>query len=64
MAKTSKANSKKQAASTSNLSDDGRRSMIEEAAYYKAEQRGFTPGHEDQDWIEAEKDVAMKVQSS
>ncbi len=28
--------------------------MIAEAAYYRAEQRGFAPGGELQDWLEAE----------
>jgi len=28
--------------------------MIAEAAYYCAEQRGFEPGHELEDWLEAE----------
>lgn len=27
-------------------------------AYYKAEARGFEPGHEIQDWLEAEAEVA------
>jgi hypothetical protein len=27
------------------------------AAYYKAEARGYEPGHELQDWLEAEADV-------
>jgi hypothetical protein len=27
------------------------------AAYYRAEQRGFEPGHELEDWIAAEKEV-------
>ena len=31
-----------------------RRLMIAEAAYYCAEQRGFEPGHELEDWLEAE----------
>jgi Protein of unknown function (DUF2934) len=31
-----------------------RRQMIAEAAYYRAEQRGFAPGGELQDWLEAE----------
>jgi len=34
-----------------------RRKKIEEAAYFKAERRGFTPGLELQDWLEAEKEV-------
>ncbi len=28
--------------------------MIAESAYYLAEQRGFAPGYEVQDWVEAE----------
>ena len=31
-----------------------RRLMIAEAAYYRAEQRGFEPGHDLEDWLEAE----------
>jgi hypothetical protein len=33
------------------------RRQIEEAAYYRAKQRGFTPGHELDDWIQAESEV-------
>ena len=32
--------------------------MVAEAAYYKAAQRGFAPGHELADWLEAEADIA------
>ena len=38
-------------------SDDERRRLISESAYYRAERRGFEPGHEEEDWLEAEKDV-------
>lgn len=31
--------------------------MIAEAAYYRAEARSFAPGHEIEDWLQAEKDV-------
>ena len=31
--------------------------MIAEAAYYKAEHRGFTGGNPEQDWWEAEKEI-------
>lgn len=31
--------------------------MIAEAAYYRAEQRGFSPGDEMVDWLEAEKEI-------
>ena len=33
------------------------RSMIEEAAYYLAEKRGFEPGHELEDWLQAEAQI-------
>ena len=38
-------------------SDNERRRMIAEAAYRRAELRGFTPGYEQQDWLEAEKEI-------
>ena len=31
--------------------------MIAEAAYYRAEKRGFTPGYEYCDWLEAEREI-------
>jgi len=31
--------------------------QIAEMAYYKAESRGFTPGHELEDWLEAEREL-------
>ena len=34
-----------------------RRSMIERAAYFRAERRGFEPGHEAEDWLAAESEV-------
>ena len=34
-----------------------RNAMIAELAYYKAEARGFIPGYELDDWIEAESEV-------
>lgn len=36
---------------------DDLRAAIAEAAYYRAEQRGFEPGYEMTDWLEAEKEV-------
>lgn len=33
------------------------RARVAERAYYKAEQRGFEPGHEAQDWLEAEQEL-------
>jgi hypothetical protein len=34
-----------------------RRFRIERAAYFKAEERGFAPGQEMQDWLEAEREL-------
>lgn len=34
--------------------EDEQRRRIEEAAYYKASARGFSPGRELNDWLEAE----------
>ncbi|HLF12916.1 MAG TPA: DUF2934 domain-containing protein [Gammaproteobacteria bacterium] len=31
--------------------------MLAERAYFKAEQRGFVPGHELEDWLAAEREV-------
>ena len=32
--------------------------LTAERAYYKAERRGFAPGHELEDWLAAEREVA------
>jgi hypothetical protein len=42
---------------TTTLSVDERRAMIEQAAYFRAEGRGFAPGHELEDWVAAELEV-------
>jgi Protein of unknown function (DUF2934) len=34
-----------------------RAALIAEAAYFRAERRGFAPGHETQDWLDAEAEV-------
>jgi DUF2934 family protein len=36
---------------------DSREARIAEAAYWRAERRGFTPGGELNDWLEAEREV-------
>ena len=36
---------------------DGQHYQISLAAYYKAERRGFSPGRELNDWLEAERDI-------
>lgn len=35
--------------------------MIAESAYYLAERRGFAPGHELEDWLEAEAKIMAPV---
>ena len=35
--------------------------MIAEAAYYRAQKRGFAPGAEAQDWLDAEAEVIQRV---
>lgn len=45
---------------TSTRQDDyinGQQHKIALAAYYKAEKRGFAPGQELNDWLEAEHDI-------
>ena len=39
----------------------GRHSMIAEAAYYRAERRGFGPGDCVRDWLEAEAEIAQRL---
>lgn len=43
------------------FSDDELRGLIAETAYYKAQQRGFQPGYEQRDWLEAEAEVMNRL---
>lgn len=45
------------ATSSARLSADERQYLIQEAAYYRAEQRGFGCGNEMNDWLEAEAEI-------
>lgn len=38
--------------------------LIAEAAYYRAEQRGFAPGRELDDWVAAEAEVRRRLQGT
>jgi hypothetical protein len=38
-----------------------REALIAEIAYFKAQQRGFEPGHEEQDWLAAEAEVDRRL---
>lgn len=39
------------------IAEDELRRRVAEAAYYLAERRGFEPGHDVDDWLEAEQQV-------
>ena len=41
-----------------------REQMIAEAAYFRAAQRGFAPGHELGDWLDAEGDVVRLLSTA
>ena len=36
------------------------RELVEVAAYFKAEKRGFIPDHELDDWLEAEQEISQQ----
>jgi hypothetical protein len=38
--------------------------MIAEAAYFRAEKRGFAPGYDFIDWVEAEREILRKTRSA
>jgi hypothetical protein len=39
------------------VSGDERHQLVSKAAYYRAERRRFTPGHELEDWFDAEVEI-------
>lgn len=41
-----------------------RAALIAEAAYFRAEKRGFAPGHESEDWLAAESEVDARLLQS
>lgn len=43
------------------ITPDELRKLVSEAAYYRAKQRGFAPGHELEDWVQAEAEVMRRV---
>ena len=47
--------------SASGASDQERYQMIAEAAYFRAADRDFAPGHEIDDWIAAEKEIDLML---
>lgn len=49
---------------TKRSAEPDRRALIAISAYYLAERRGFTPGHELEDWLAAEAQVVADESSS
>ena len=45
------------------MNEEEIRRLIAEAAYYRAEKRGFIPGSEEQDWCEAEREVRASLRT-
>ncbi|MFZ5557893.1 MAG: DUF2934 domain-containing protein [Pseudomonadota bacterium] len=56
-----KAAPRKAPAARRSVTPEERYRLIQEAAYYRAEQRGFAAGHEIEDWIAAEAEVDAQV---
>ncbi|HWG76961.1 MAG TPA: DUF2934 domain-containing protein [Steroidobacteraceae bacterium] len=54
---SNKADRKPQASMAPLIDPQRRRALIAEAAYFRAERRGFAPGHEAEDWLAAEVEV-------
>jgi hypothetical protein len=44
-----------------NASDESRQEEIARGAYYRAEARGFAPGYELEDWLEAERELNERM---
>ena len=41
-----------------------RAALIAEIAYFRAQSRGFEPGHEEEDWLAAEAEVERRLSGS
>jgi len=46
---------------TAFVDPEKREALIAEAAYFRAEKRGFSPGHETEDWLAAEAEVDARL---
>lgn len=57
----SPAESNQSTPSASSVADAARQAMIAEAAYYRAQKRGFVPGRELDDWLAAEAEISGQV---
>jgi hypothetical protein len=55
----------RKAQSTARFVDpEQRTALIAQAAYFRAERRGFAPGHETEDWLAAEAEVDARLLQS
>jgi hypothetical protein len=52
------------AGGSAKIDENERRTWIERSAYYRAESRGFGPGGELDDWIQAEADFERLVRNA
>jgi hypothetical protein len=43
--------------------DEAKRRQIAEIAYFAAERRGFSPGYELDDWLQAEQEVETSLEA-
>ena len=46
------------------VGQEQRAALIAEAAFFRAEKRGFAPGHETEDWLAAEVEVDATLMSA
>jgi hypothetical protein len=53
-----------QAAAPGSISPTEREELVRLAAYFRAEQRGFAPGREWEDWLIAEAEVSVNVDAA
>ena len=56
-AKTVRTRAGKVPSRVATVTAEERRKMIAAAAFYRAEKRGFEPGHEHEDWLLAEREI-------
>ena len=52
---------KKRLVARSSISAQERQMLVAQAAYFRAERRGFAPGGELQDWVEAEAELLRLI---
>jgi len=60
-AKPKQGNSEVRPGSGPGISAQERQMLVARAAYFRAEKRGFAPGGELQDWVEAEAEVLRLI---